>query len=103
MTRKKDISKKSKELGERVSPPRQSNFRLIKNHKEKSLSSEIHPEITCNETERSSHFVSSLLPHDLNARILARAYEFYERRGGHQGQDIEDWVEAERQILSEGL
>jgi hypothetical protein len=100
MTRKKDPSKESKETG-RVSPTSQSKARLIKKHKEKSPSSEIRPEITSNETDRSPHFVSSA-PHDVNARIHSRAYELYERRGGHHGQDLEDWLEAERQIVSEG-
>ena len=31
-------------------------------------------------------------------RIAARAYELYQRRGGEQGQELEDWLEAERQI-----
>jgi hypothetical protein len=33
-------------------------------------------------------------------RISQRAYELYERRGGEPGRDVEDWVEAENQILS---
>lgn len=37
---------------------------------------------------------------DLGARIARRAYELHERRGRGHGQDLEDWLEAERQILS---
>jgi hypothetical protein len=30
--------------------------------------------------------------------IAQRAYEIYQSRGGTEGQDIEDWLEAERQL-----
>lgn len=32
--------------------------------------------------------------------ISVRAYELYELRGRQAGQDLEDWLEAEREILS---
>jgi hypothetical protein len=38
---------------------------------------------------------------DLGAQIAQRAYELHERRGKVHGHDFEDWLEAERQILSE--
>lgn len=38
---------------------------------------------------------------DLKARIATRAYELYERRGGHHGQDLDDWLQAEKQVMSE--
>ena len=31
-------------------------------------------------------------------RIAARAHELYERRGGSDGRDLDDWLEAEREI-----
>jgi hypothetical protein len=31
-------------------------------------------------------------------QIAQRAYELYQARGGTEGQDIEDWLEAERQL-----
>ena len=34
-------------------------------------------------------------------RIAQRAYELYEQRGYAHGHDREDWLEAERQLLSE--
>jgi hypothetical protein len=37
---------------------------------------------------------------DLGARIAQRAYELHEQRGRVHGHDFEDWLEAERQILS---
>jgi len=31
-------------------------------------------------------------------RIAQRAYELYEQRGRHEGQDVDDWLNAERQL-----
>lgn len=36
----------------------------------------------------------------LGAKIARRAYELHERRGKVHGHDLEDWLEAERQIFS---
>jgi hypothetical protein len=33
-------------------------------------------------------------------RIRRRAYEFYLRRGNQPGSEIDDWLQAEREILS---
>jgi len=38
---------------------------------------------------------------DAQARIAERAYELYHRRGGHHGQDLDDWFAAEQEILAE--
>jgi len=43
----------------------------------------------------------TLLSDDLRARVAARAYSSYERRGYEDGYDLEDWLEAERKILTE--
>jgi hypothetical protein len=37
----------------------------------------------------------------VDPRIAERAYELYQHRGGHHGQDLEDWLTAEREVLSE--
>ncbi len=34
-------------------------------------------------------------------QIRARAYQLYERRGGQDGQDQQDWLTAEQQILNQ--
>jgi len=34
-------------------------------------------------------------------QIALRAYRIYTERGGMPGNELEDWVEAERQLLSE--
>ena len=102
MNRKKDPSNERKESGRRVPPSKQSKSRLIKKQKEKSRSPEITLEVTKNGSEGSIRMGSPPAT-DVNALIRHRAYELYERRGGHHGQDIEDWVAAERQILSNEL
>ena len=37
---------------------------------------------------------------DLHARITARAYELYVERGYRDGCSLQDWVDAEQEILS---
>ena len=37
---------------------------------------------------------------DLRTLVAARAYFLYERRGYADGYDLEDWLEAERAILT---
>ena len=37
---------------------------------------------------------------DLHARITTRAYELYVERGYRDGCSLQDWVDAEREILS---
>jgi hypothetical protein len=37
---------------------------------------------------------------DLQAHITARAYELYVERGYRDGCGLQDWVDAEREILS---
>lgn len=102
MKEKENPSKNRKKLGVSNTPSRESKFKLNKKPKETALSSEIPTEITGSEREKSPSLIFPS-PQVLNARIEARAYELYERRGGHHGKDLEDWVEAEQEILSERL
>ena len=37
----------------------------------------------------------------VQAQIAMRAHELYRHRGGHHGQDLEDWLTAEREVWSE--
>jgi len=37
---------------------------------------------------------------DLQGVIARRAYELYRLRGGVPGREFEDWLEAEREVLS---
>ena len=36
----------------------------------------------------------------LYERVAQRAYELYEQRGGQAGSELEDWLQAEREIRS---
>jgi len=36
----------------------------------------------------------------IRERVSSRAYELYERRGADHGRDLEDWVVAEKEVLS---
>ena len=40
------------------------------------------------------------LSDELQERIAKRAYELYLERGRREGCDVEDWVDAEREILT---
>ncbi len=42
---------------------------------------------------------NAALSPELHSRIAARAYELASRRGFGPGREIEDWLEAERQIV----
>jgi len=37
---------------------------------------------------------------DLNREIAKVAYELHEKRGGKHGHDVQDWLEAERIVLT---
>jgi Protein of unknown function (DUF2934) len=37
---------------------------------------------------------------DLRELIARRAYELYEERGGHHGDDVNDWLRAEAEVKS---
>lgn len=39
-------------------------------------------------------------PTDLQTQIARRAYQLYEDRGCKPGRDLEDWLQAEQEILS---
>ncbi len=38
---------------------------------------------------------------ELQARIAERAYNLYEKRGHQAGHDLEDWLQAEREVLQQ--
>lgn len=40
---------------------------------------------------------------DARTRITERAFALYQRRGSHHGQDLQDWLAAEEEILKEQL
>ena len=38
---------------------------------------------------------------EIREKVALRAYEIYEDRGGQHGRDIDDWLQAETEVLSE--
>ena len=38
---------------------------------------------------------------EVYTKISKLAYELYEQRGWHQGQDMSDWLDAERQVFTQ--
>jgi hypothetical protein len=55
------------------------------------------------------HYLDSSVPaplavfgeHPSHGEIAARAFDLYEARGAQPGYDLQDWLEAERQLLQE--
>ena len=41
--------------------------------------------------------------HDFHARISEQAYALYEEHGRKDGHALEDWLEAERQVINQSL
>ena len=52
-----------------------------------------------NPTEKSQPKTVSGVP--TGEEIELRAYQFYIERGGAHGQDVEDWLQAERELAVE--
>jgi Protein of unknown function (DUF2934) len=50
-----------------------------------------------NETRRQPIQIQSP---ELDEKIRRRAYELYEQRGRTDGSDLEDWVQAEAEVLA---
>jgi hypothetical protein len=40
---------------------------------------------------------------ELHDRIEQRAYQLYEERGGEPGHEVEDWLQAERELLGKEM
>ena len=53
---------------------------------------------------KSSRGKLAMMPDDVpsDGKIRERAYELYESRGREPGQDEQDWLRAEREILKQG-
>ena len=40
-------------------------------------------------------------PIDLEEQVRRRAYELYEQRGKEEGHDLEDWLQAESELMKQ--
>jgi hypothetical protein len=52
-----------------------------------------------NEPQAAESGAPASRPENLQAAIALRAYELYQKRGGQGGHELEDWLEAERQVI----
>lgn len=43
----------------------------------------------------------SVSPTELEEKIRLRAYQIYENRGHENGHDVEDWLQAEAELIPE--
>ena len=99
MVRKKQTPK-GEEAKERSSTSRQRKAGLIKKRVENSSEALPSGDINASRLESFEQKASPPLD-DFHAQIAIRAHELYQRRGSHHGQDLADWFDAERQVLSE--
>ncbi len=58
------------------------------------------PETGSSTPVRKNASPSAATPIDLENQIRQRAYELYEQRGRTPGQENEDWLRAEREVLA---
>jgi hypothetical protein len=55
-------------------------------------------------TDASVHIpVAAIIDIPTHEQIAQRAFALYEQRGGANGGDLDDWLEAERQLLLDGI
>lgn len=47
-----------------------------------------------------SNAATSNAVHPQHREIAVRAYEFFVQRGGTHGRDLDDWLQAERELLA---
>jgi hypothetical protein len=52
-------------------------------------------------SDESEFSKAAALNPELRERVAQKAYELYEKRGSTHGLDIQDWLEAERLVLTE--
>lgn len=54
-----------------------------------------------NEEQPREELNGGMAARPLHERIAERAYQLYQNRGQSHGSDLDDWLEAERIVLSE--
>jgi hypothetical protein len=64
-----------------------------------AVPSNVTPDEDLNEARRVDASPHAQLSPDLQTVIAARAYELYQKRGGQGGHELDDWLEAEREML----
>lgn len=54
----------------------------------------------CTEPNTAAEEREGLLSSSLEQEIRTRAYELYLQRGGQSGYELEDWLQAERELTT---
>ena len=104
MPKQPTSSKKLKEVNEQVvSEPKVKGVLIKKTSARKRASHAVTPSQASPSTSALSAQAANvhLTDGDLSTRISQRAYELFHRRGGHHGQDLDDWFRAEQEVLGE--
>ena len=104
MTTHDTSSQDQKKPKRQSSTSRQGKTVLIKKENKKTVKKSVPPKTTKNPTMAIPEplFLNGPSTNgSFNARIAERAHELWQHRGGHHGQDLEDWLTAEREVLSE--
>ena len=58
------------------------------------------PEVTSTPQPRKAASSANSQNVDLEAQVRQRAYELYQERGCTPGQENEDWLQAEREVMA---
>ncbi len=58
------------------------------------------PEVTSTPQPRKASSSANFPAVDLEAQVRQRAYELYQERGYTAGQENEDWLQAEREVMA---
>jgi hypothetical protein len=59
--------------------------------------------VTASPTSGMNSMLTGRPTADIESQISRRAYELYSARGGEAGHDLEDWLQAEKEIMHAGL
>lgn len=102
MPKQSSSTKKPKEANEpAVSEPKGKGVLIKKTSARKTGSHAATPSQASASVLPAQAATVHLTDGDLSARIAQRAHELFHRRGGHHGQDLDDWFRAEQEVLAE--
>ncbi len=76
------------------------NLRTVRQDIGKRLQSSAQARLSASNSEGSHAPERKADIEDLQAQVAMRAYEFYVQRGCREGYSVEDWLDAEREILA---
>ena len=60
----------------------------------------VEPEPVMKQAAPVAPVLAASVDNDLEQEIRIRAYEIFEQRGGEPGRELEDWLQAEAEVLA---